>query len=596
MKVLIVCSGNFEIIPPFILDQVNHLKEFGVEFDYFLIKGKGFLGYLKNYLPLQKKIRSKDYSLVHAHHVLPGLLAVLVGRLPVIVSFHGGDIEIFRNRLISHFVNRLSDGNIFVNKKQLTKLNIIENFSNKFIPCGVDFKLFRLMNKSEARDRLQLDRRKNYVLFGSRFDRPEKNAKLAFQAMSMIKSDAKLIELKNYSRLEVSYLMNAVDILLLTSFREASPQVIKEAMACNLPIISTDVGDVRDLLGNSKNCFIDNSAQEMAEHIDTIINSGPRTLTRDRIKHLDNDIIASYIYEFYTNIINYNQSLREINNMRHFFYFIYKYISKNNFLAKKIINISLFFRRYLRKFNLNQTYREAALIKKYLYLYSNKNLTIIDVGASTGSFFEHFLTDNNLIFAFEPDPNPIKQTAMKYFEKNYNVKHIAKACSNESGIELPFYTSPKSTGISSLHSFDETHSTHTKVITITLSDYIKENKIDSVDILKIDTEGHDYFVLQGFPWSHIKPTVIMCEFEDKKTVPLGYTFFDLGNYLLAKGYIVFVSEWHPVVEYGGKHHWNKMKLFPCELDDPNACGNFICFNKDTYKKEFDNIMLNSIIK
>src|SRR3546814_10935540 len=81
--------------------------------------------------------------------------------------------------------------------------------------------------------------------------------------------------------------------------------------------------------------------------------------------------------------------------------------------------------------------------------------------------------------------------------------------------------------------------------------------IDGVDFLKVDTEGHDLFVLQGFPWERFRPAVIECEFEDAKTVPLGYTFHDMARFLLAKGYRVLVSEWHPIIRSGVRPDWRR---------------------------------------
>jgi hypothetical protein len=87
----------------------------------------------------------------------------------------------------------------------------------------------------------------------------------------------------------------------------------------------------------------------------------------------------------------------------------------------------------------------------------------------------------------------------------------------------------------------------------------------SVDFLKIDTEGHDLFVLQGFPWERNRPQVIECEFEDLKSKPLGYTTKDMADFLVGKGYTVYVSEWHPILKYGQRHDWHRLQKYPCDL-------------------------------
>jgi hypothetical protein len=67
----------------------------------------------------------------------------------------------------------------------------------------------------------------------------------------------------------------------------------------------------------------------------------------------------------------------------------------------------------------------------------------------------------------------------------------------------------------------------------------------------------------------------MCEFEDRKTVPLGYDYDDLATYLIKLGYVVFTSEWYPVVEYGRRHRWRSMRRYPVPLDDERGWGNLL---------------------
>ena len=84
-------------------------------------------------------------------------------------------------------------------------------------------------------------------------------------------------------------------------------------------------------------------------------------------------------------------------------------------------------------------------------------------------------------------------------------------------------------------------------------------------------------VLQGVPWGRIKPSAILCEFEDFKTVPLGYDFHRMAGFLVNQGYAVFVSEWHPIIRYGISHDWHKFAKYPCELSSPKAWGNLLAF-------------------
>ena len=114
-----------------------------------------------------------------------------------------------------------------------------------------------------------------------------------------------------------------------------------------------------------------------------------------------------------------------------------------------------------------------------------------------------------------------------------------------------------------------------RVNVTTLRAYINKAKIDNIDFLKIDVEGYDLFVLKGFPWEEIKPIIILAEFEDRKIVPLGYTFYDIAKYLIDKGYYLLVSEWYPVVEYGTVQKWRRFVTYPCELLCEEAHVNII---------------------
>jgi teichuronic acid biosynthesis glycosyltransferase TuaC len=312
MKILIVCSGNWGYVKPFIREQVEALKNAGVDCDYFLIHGKGFWGYLKNYQCLRKEINEKKYNLVHAHYGLSGLLAVMQRKVPTVVSFHGIDLIDKKSRFTSTFLiskfhvflsktaARYSAWNIFVNKNII----VFPQKEHTIISCGVDISLFYPLEKKECRKKLQIEENKRYILFGSSFDQGKwKNNELARSTVSMI-PNAELIEMKNFSREQVNLWMNACDLLLVTSFFETGPQVVKEAMACNFPIVSTDVGDVKDVIRNTDGCFICSYDQkEVAEKIMLTFAFGKRTNGREKILNYNNKVIAEKVIDVYKKVI-----------------------------------------------------------------------------------------------------------------------------------------------------------------------------------------------------------------------------------------------------------------------------------------------------
>jgi len=302
MKVLIVASGNRSKISSFILEQVNSLKALDVMVDYFLIKGKGFFGYVKNYFLLLRKIKTNNYELIHAHYGLSGLLASLQLKLPVIITFHGSDVNLDKNYLFSRLAASLSTNNIFVHPSIYQKLKS-HNKKSHIIPCGIDLDIFQPMAKLDARKILGFKKNEKLILFSSSFQNPIKNPILAKEAISKIEN-CSLLELKDYNRKEVKLLMNAVDLLLVTSYSETGPLVVKEALACNCPVVSTDVGDVKKITNGISNCFIiDKNIEEIIEKVNIILSSKKRSNGQDRVQSFELKIVAKIIYDIYLKAI-----------------------------------------------------------------------------------------------------------------------------------------------------------------------------------------------------------------------------------------------------------------------------------------------------
>jgi hypothetical protein len=151
-----------------------------------------------------------------------------------------------------------------------------------------------------------------------------------------------------------------------------------------------------------------------------------------------------------------------------------------------------------------------------------------------------------------------------------------RAVTDTSGEMRPLYTSKESTGVSALAPFLDSHIVADSVETVSLREALDARH---VDVLKVDTEGFDLSVLNGYPWDRDSPDVIVCEFENRKTLPLGYSTTDLGDFLVAKGYQVWMSEWHPVIRYGIQHEWHRLSAYPCEPSSSEAWGNFLAFKQ-----------------
>ena len=303
MKILIVASFNKGFFAPFILEQSEALEKMGQTVHFFGIQGHGIWGYVRNYKGLKRIIQDYKPDVIHAHYGLSGLLATLQRRVPVVTTFHGSDINNPKVLPFSKIAMRLSAFTIFVSQKNVDIARPTKKFA--LLPCGVNSDNFTEVPIGEARLKLQLEDTKKYVLFAGSFSNRVKNPELAQKAIALLKN-VELIELKGYSREEVNYLMHAVDVALMTSHTEGSPQFVKEVMACGCPLVSVDVGDVKEVTAGVEGCYIvSREAEEIAEKLHIALNFKGRTHGRERIVELglENRKVAETILGIYNNVI-----------------------------------------------------------------------------------------------------------------------------------------------------------------------------------------------------------------------------------------------------------------------------------------------------
>ena len=323
MRILIVCSYKPQMpegCVPFIREQVGALREQGCECEYYYVKGKGIMGYLRAIPGLRKMIREWNPDVVHAHYGLSCLVANLATRrVPVASTYHGSDINVKSVRRFSKMAIRLSAWNIFVSKKNMALAGVVEGKKCSLIPCGVNLPQPWSELQKQKVEQLTLNqwvetimpKGKKYVLFAGAFDNAVKDPERAKQTMNELTNEginAELIELKGYTRDQVNALMYNCDAFLMTSKTEGSPQVIKEALACGCPIVSVDVGDVAERTDGVDGCFVVKSREprEIAAAIEKALVFKGRTNGRDKIIEfgLTNELVAKQIIETYEDIIN----------------------------------------------------------------------------------------------------------------------------------------------------------------------------------------------------------------------------------------------------------------------------------------------------
>lgn len=297
MKVLFVASGNKKVgqVSSFVQSQYDSLKAEGQDMVLFPVVGHGVKGYLKAVFALWKVVKQERPDIIHAHYSTCGFVASLAcfglrHRPKIFVSILGSfPTKNGKWRRVRWAIQHLWDGALTKSERTREQLGV----DVPVIPNGVNLEVFKVAPRAESREKVGFDSDKKYIIWCSNPSRPEKNYKLAEQAVECVKCKAdgvELVAVYDKTPAEVCTYMNAADCLLLTSDSEGSPNVIKEAMACNSPIVTTDVGDVNERLANLDGCFVvpDNElvserVKELGIAIEKALAFGKRTEGRKRL-------------------------------------------------------------------------------------------------------------------------------------------------------------------------------------------------------------------------------------------------------------------------------------------------------------------------
>lgn len=310
MKVLFISSGNAkEGISPVIKRQWESLIKQGLEISLFTIKGKGFCGYLNNLNRLKTTIRKMRPDITHAHYSLSAYLATLAGAKPLVVSLMGSDLKAsYLSKIVTKALHKIYWKHVIVKTEDMRKS--LDDDSVQVIPNGVDADVFHPMNKTICQEELRWNKGKKHILFAANTSRLEKNYVLANEAFKLLNDrNAELHSLSNVQPEQVPIWMNAADVVMLTSLWEGSPNVIKEAMACNRPIVATNIGDIAWLFGDTEGCHLALfDAKEIAEKIVLALQfaqSKGETNGRQRIEALglDSGSIARRINDLYEKVL-----------------------------------------------------------------------------------------------------------------------------------------------------------------------------------------------------------------------------------------------------------------------------------------------------
>lgn len=211
--------------------------------------------YLRAIGQLHYAIRRGRPDVVHAHHGLAGAVAVTQRAVPVVITYHTGDLELEPwQRLVSRQAYRLAAENICVSRRAMAQLPGPAHH----ITCGVDTTLFAPVDREAARTRFAVPDGALAVLFPSSPTRPKKAYPRFQEVLERLRTqgtEVHELRLQGLTRDEVPDLMAAADVMLMVSTQEGSPVAVMEALACGLGVVSTPAGDVPSMLAGARNAY-----------------------------------------------------------------------------------------------------------------------------------------------------------------------------------------------------------------------------------------------------------------------------------------------------------------------------------------------------
>jgi glycosyltransferase involved in cell wall biosynthesis len=265
---------------------------------------------------VRKALRAGRFDLVHAHYAYTGWTARLATTLPLVVSYMGNDVvgrndDAARGLRVGRFLhvascNALTAVSVLAIAKSANLAAELRTARKAIIPNGVDLSVFRPMEVD--REALGLDVSRRTILFAGRVTDLRKRHELARRVVEIARESVPGLELVAIERRpheDVARFLNAASCLLITSRFEGSPNIVKEALACNTPVVATDVGDVRERVDGVRNCRIasDDPRALAAALVDVLRDGGRADNGREAVAALDSAVIARQILDLYRRVL-----------------------------------------------------------------------------------------------------------------------------------------------------------------------------------------------------------------------------------------------------------------------------------------------------
>ncbi|MBU6399998.1 MAG: glycosyltransferase [Verrucomicrobia bacterium] len=322
-------STSFPARGVFVAEQIKGLRAIGLDVRVLFVdrRQEGFRAYYRLGDKLGPAVAEFDPAVIHVMY--GGVMADQIARhhhaRPIVVTFHGSDLlgenlSGWTRKLVSRYgvhcsrrAARLADGVVVVARHLLAALHGAATPNKvRVVPCGIDLERFKPADGLAAKRRLGWHPDCFHVLFASSNGDPVKRPWLASAAVARLYHPDRpcaLHYLAGIPNEQVPTWLNAGDALLLTSLHEGSPTVVKEALACGLPVVSVEVGDVAERLAGIDGCFLAQpDPADLADKLDVVRRRGRRLDCRPRLAELSLEHVAGRLNECYAEIANQSRA------------------------------------------------------------------------------------------------------------------------------------------------------------------------------------------------------------------------------------------------------------------------------------------------
>jgi teichuronic acid biosynthesis glycosyltransferase TuaC len=335
MKILAITnlypSAEFPSHGVFVQEQIKGLCAVGLEVRVLFVdrRRSGPLAYYR----LQKKIRDAvaEFEPEVIHAMYGGVMADQIVRhhhvCPVVVTFRGSDLlgenlSGWTRKIISRYGVRCSrraakkaDGVVVVARHLIGALNGAATMDKvRVIPSGIDLTRFTPLDSQLCKQKLGWNPQSFHVVFASSSGDPVKRPWLAQAAVDQVRRlgcPAEFHFITGIPTTEMPLWLNAGDAVLLTSLHEGSPNIVKEALACGLPVVSVDVGDVAEQLEGVDGCHLAQpEPAALAAKLRQVWQRGQRLDCRNRCENFSVLNVAQKLKKFYEETVLANKTSR----------------------------------------------------------------------------------------------------------------------------------------------------------------------------------------------------------------------------------------------------------------------------------------------